>query len=755
MIKSTLRNIFFMGSVLGISAVCSAACDQTLSPGADVVSAVTNAANGSTICLNSGSYGTVNLTNISRTGYVTLQSATARGASIAPQLYNTNYVRLQSLTISADILQRACSSHIQWLNNDFTGRGLTLTNSNCTSSLDSLIDGNIFRDYKFPASWYNGHINIVYGSGVTISHNFIGGSAVDGSSDGIQVLGQATNVTIGPGNVFSDILQSLCPNSHCDAIQLYGAGPNTVITGNYFHNDDTFIMAPDGSDKTVVTNNVFDGSTIKYDWKIQFGSANGVLFEHNTLINTGAAFDSKPGNTASNNILARNNIIRSIGIKTSGGSGCSPNCVFTHNMFDTSGYPGMDNITGAPTFVGGAIPTTQAGWQLTSSSLGYKAALDGLDMGTTFYGPGTLPTPTPVPVISPTPAPTPVATPAPTPKPTPTPTPVSTPVTGAAKLGYSTVGTSVDSNDSNNVNASRFVMGSQDGAASSMSVYVGSVVSAAPNNLFQVAIYADANGMPGSLVASSTTKALVANSWNTVSISAPLKANTAYWLAYNSNGTSSSANNLRYSAGSANQTRWMPRSFGSMPSSFATSGTGTGGGAVQLSIYVSYSSVSSTQPAAAQTLLTTQVPKYLATSDGATVNYELGMRFTSNKAGTITGIRFYKSAAESGTHTGKIYSATGQVLAQVSFTNETATGWQQANLSAALVIAAGTEYTVSVNTGNTYYVNTVNGMASQISNGALSSVLGNNGVYGPVGTRPTSSWSNSNYFRDIVFVPAP
>ncbi|MGZ3748607.1 MAG: hypothetical protein ACXWRE_14450 [Pseudobdellovibrionaceae bacterium] len=52
-------------------------------------------------------------------------------------------------------------------------------------------------------------------------------------------------------------------------------------------------------------------------------------------------------------------------------------------------------------------------------------------------------------------------------------------------------------------------------------------------------------------------------------------------------------------------------------------------------------------------------------------------------------------------------------------------------------------------------MNTVSGMASQTSNGALSSVLGNNGVYGPIGTRPTTSWWNSNYFRDIVLVPAP
>ncbi|MGZ3795351.1 MAG: hypothetical protein ACXVB1_03255, partial [Pseudobdellovibrionaceae bacterium] len=228
-----------------------------------------------------------------------------------------------------------------------------------------------------------------------ISNNFIGGSGSSGSSDGIDVLGQATNVTIGPGNVFSDILQSKCPNSHCDSIQLYGAGPNTVITGNYFYNDDTFIMAPDGSDYVVVTNNVFDGSSINYAGKIQLGSANNPRFEHNTVINTNVGLNSKIGNTATVNAIARNNIMTNGRFDTTYGSGCS-NCTITSNLFYSSGDAGgTNNLIGIPTYVGGASPTTQAGWQLTSTSLGYKAALDGLDMGTTYYGSGPLTVPTP------------------------------------------------------------------------------------------------------------------------------------------------------------------------------------------------------------------------------------------------------------------------------------------------------------------------------------------------------------------------
>ena len=162
-----------------------------------------------------------------------------------------------------------------------------------------------------------------------------------------------------------------------------------------------------------------------------------------------------------------------------------------------------------------------------------------------------------------------------------------------------------------------------------------------------------------------------------------------------------------------------------------------------------------TANAANQTLFTTQTPALVGQSDGAGVNYELGTLLQSNTAGQITAIRFWKDANETGTHTGHIWSSTGTLLASVTFANETASGWQQQALTTSLAIAANTTYVVSVNTGNTYYVTTNSGMASQVTNGNLSSVVGNNGVYGSTGTFPTNSWQNSNYFRDIVFVPGP
>ena len=38
----------------------------------------------------------------------------------------------------------------------------------------------------------------------------------------------------------------------------------------------------------------------------------------------------------------------------------------------------------------------------------------------------------------------------------------------------------------------------------------------------------------------------------------------------------------------------------------------------------------------------------------------------------MTGIRFYKAAANTGTHIGSLWSAAGTRLAQATFTNETA-----------------------------------------------------------------------------------
>ena len=111
-ILKRIKHVITLVLVCGASQAAVAACDQTLSPGANLASAVSSAPNGSTICLNSGDYGTVNFTNISRTGLVTLQSTASTGASMSPKISNSDFIRLQGMTLR-NMSISACSTNIQ------------------------------------------------------------------------------------------------------------------------------------------------------------------------------------------------------------------------------------------------------------------------------------------------------------------------------------------------------------------------------------------------------------------------------------------------------------------------------------------------------------------------------------------------------------------------------------------------------------------------------------------------------------------
>jgi hypothetical protein len=71
---------------------------------------------------------------------------------------------------------------------------------------------------------------------------------------------------------------------------------------------------------------------------------------------------------------------------------------------------------------------------------------------------------------------------------------------------------------------------------SNICAYVGPV-DVAPQNQFSVALYTDASGMPGTVIASSAVGTLTADSWNCLPMSASLAANTSYWLLFWSNST--------------------------------------------------------------------------------------------------------------------------------------------------------------------------------------------------------------------------
>ena len=95
-------------------------------------------------------------------------------------------------------------------------------------------------------------------------------------------------------------------------------------------------------------------------------------------------------------------------------------------------------------------------------------------------------------------------------------------------------------------------------------------------------------------------------------------------------------------------------------------------------------------------------------------------------------------------------------LAQVTFQNETATGWQTAQLSTPVTLTPGTTYVVSYLAPKGNYAYTTNGFASAVTSGPLTAPGGSNGryLYGSTLGAPTFTYQASNYFVDVVFKPA-
>src|SRR5262245_22822629 len=60
---------------------------------------------------------------------------------------------------------------------------------------------------------------------------------------------------------------------------------------------------------------------------------------------------------------------------------------------------------------------------------------------------------------------------------------------------------------------------------------------------------------------------------------------------------------------------------------------------------------------------------------------DLGVKFSSSVDGYITRLRFFKPAASTGEHIGRLWTADGTLLGVAVFTNETASGWQEVSLN--------------------------------------------------------------------------
>ena len=137
---------------------------------------------------------------------------------------------------------------------------------------------------------------------------------------------------------------------------------------------------------------------------------------------------------------------------------------------------------------------------------------------------------------------------------------------------------------------------------------------------------------------------------------------------------------------------------------------------------------------------------------------ELGVKFQSDIAGAVTGIRFYKANTNTGTHVGNLWSNTGTLLATSTFANETASGWQEVSFPTPVPISANTVYVASYHTNvgcysddHDYFAS--KGVDSPPLHALADGVSGFNGVYRYSSTSafPNQGWRSSNYWVDLVF----
>jgi hypothetical protein len=386
------------GSVLSLGAVSAAHAADRHATVSNFASTFSAAQGGDTIYLAAGNYGT--FAGSAKASTVTIRPESGAVAQINPRFNGAANLKLDGLTITGASLA-GTTKNISIVNSRFTGM-TTVGDGSAMSNANILFDKDTFDGISACSSCYEGRLSVrgtgkaaTTPMGVQVTNSHFGNA---GESDGVQIIGAATGVKIGPGNLFEGIKQGSYQR-HVDSIQLYGSS-QTQIVGNYFRGNDTILMAPDGGDRENVSNNVMIGGGA-YRPAVQFGHHNGSTFTHNTIkdidINTYVVSgDSNPNR----NMIVRDNVAVNA---TLNGSGCSA-CTVTHNLF-TKGASGANALTGTPVFVGGTAPTTYAGWALKAGSPGKANASDGKDRGInvgTSTPPPTTPPPTTPPPTTPT-----------------------------------------------------------------------------------------------------------------------------------------------------------------------------------------------------------------------------------------------------------------------------------------------------------------------------------------------------------------
>ena len=143
-------------------------------------------------------------------------------------------------------------------------------------------------------------------------------------------------------------------------------------------------------------------------------------------------------------------------------------------------------------------------------------------------------------------------------------------------------------------------------------------------------------------------------------------------------------------------------------------------------------------------------------SSGDSDSVSLGVKFTPAVDGKVIGVRYYQGPGNTGTHTGTLYAANGDVKAKATFGAGTGSGWQKVFFSQPVTVTAGTTYVAAywASNGNYSFNPGFFNEPYATDDLYLTAPAGANGVYNYGGdVFPDKSYNATNYWVDPLYVP--
>jgi hypothetical protein len=357
-------------------------------PGSAVNSAVQGASGGQTFCFAAGSYGEIDLYAAHPGSRVTLEPVA--GAAAMGVYFNLNGVSNVTITgfsgsaSSGGLLVQSTgqgnNTNITFSYNAMSSNGVAIENNGAANANIDIAHNSFVG---FAASGEQSRVDIVSDNacpnGITVEYNRLSG----GESDGIDISGNSCQTQI-THNEIDGILEQNCGGIHCDAFQDNGGGNGTVLAYNYIFNVSDCFLLDDGSSNYNIHDNVCETNSSDSSYWMQFGGAQTITLNHNTVLSTnGAQYGNDHNGNPSSNVTFTNNILYSDPVQNAG----QPVAGTFNESYNLcpSGCTGHNEITATPTFTGGSSPSTWTGFALASGSAGTNNSSDGLNRGGSNY----------------------------------------------------------------------------------------------------------------------------------------------------------------------------------------------------------------------------------------------------------------------------------------------------------------------------------------------------------------------------------